>query len=75
MAKMEFEEMRKKLAIIPVAIMLVYVGGEFARNQAVGLEAGKCPISGKAANPMRMKISSKARLIITGVALGVTAQT
>ena len=61
MAKMEFEEMRKKLAIIPVAMMLVYVGGEFARNQAVGLEAGKCPISGKAANPkISIEVNGKA---------------
>jgi hypothetical protein len=61
MAKMEFEEMRKKLAIIPVAMMLVYVGGEFARNQAVGLESAKCPISGKAANPkISIEVNGKA---------------
>ena len=61
MAKMEFEEMRKKLAIIPVAMMLVYIGGEFARNQAVGLESGKCPISGKNANPkISIQVNGKA---------------
>ena len=61
MAKMEFEEMRKKLAIIPVAMMLVYIGGEFARNQAVGLESAKCPISGKAANPkISIEVNGKA---------------
>ncbi len=53
--------MRKKLAIIPVAMMLVYVGGEFARNQAVGLESAKCPISGKAANPkISIEVNGKA---------------
>ena len=58
---MEFEEMRKKLAIIPVALMLVYIGGEFARNQAVGLESGKCPISGKNANPkISIQVNGKA---------------
>jgi len=39
------QEMKKKLAIIPVALLLIYGGVATAEKTA------KCPISGKAANP------------------------
>ena len=51
----ERQEMKKKLAIIPVALLLVYGG------VATAEKAGKCPISGKAANPkISIEVNGKA---------------
>ena len=51
----ERQEMKKKLAIIPVALLLVYGG------VATAEKAGKCPISGKAANPkITIEVNGKA---------------
>ena len=47
--------MKKKLAIIPVALLLIYGG------VATAEKAGKCPISGKAANPkISIEVNGKA---------------
>ena len=47
--------MKKKLAIIPVALLLVY--GSLATAE----KANKCPISGKAANPaISIEVTGKA---------------
>ena len=49
------QEMKKKLAIIPVALLLVYGG------VATAEKTGKCPISGKAANPkISIEVNGKA---------------
>ena len=54
----ERQEMKKKLAIIPVALLLIY------GSVAMAEKAGKCPISGKATNP---KVST---IEVNGKAVG-----